>query len=173
MACPPINSALLLLFAFFPTAFFWESFFFSLLLCSLLLWVQKLENSFVPVILCCDTRLLLVILYRDNNLSSSEFHLVRVLLLLVFLLLLLLVLWSWFLVGLGIVLGKSLASVCFEFWHFVGVLGFFEGFFSDCFGLGFVYFLGYLCFTHCASLYVDSVFVVRDGCKKDCFVFLG
>ena len=68
----------------------------------------------------------------------------------------------------------QVTCVClFEFWHFVGVLGFFEGFFSDCFGLGFVYFLGYLCFTHCASLYVDSVFVVRDGCKKDCFVFPG
>ena len=37
----------------------------------------------------------------------------------------------------------------FECWHLLVFWGF-----SDCFGLGFVYFLGYLCFTHCASLYV-------------------
>ena len=95
---------------------------------------KELESSFVPVILCRDIPLLLVILYRDSNLSPSELYLVRVLLLLSFLLLRLLVLWSWFLVGLGIVLGKSLASVCFEFWHFVGVLGFFEGFFLTTLG---------------------------------------
>ena len=92
------------------------------------------------MILCRDTRLLLVFLYRNCDLSSSELHLVRVLLLLLFLLL-----------------------------GFVGSLVLV----SDLFGLGFVYFLGYLCFTHCASLYVDFVFVVRDGCKKDCFIFPG
>ena len=70
------------------------------------------------MILCRDTRLLLVFLYRDNDLFSLELHLVRVLLLLLFLLL-----------------------------RFVGSLVLV----SDLFGLGFVYFLGYLCFTHCAS----------------------
>ena len=44
---------------------------------------KELESSFAPVILCRDIRLLLVILYRDNNLSSSELYLVRVLLLFV------------------------------------------------------------------------------------------
>ena len=74
------------------------------------------------MILCRDTRLLLVFLYRNDDLSSLELHLVRVLLLLLFLLL-----------------------------RFVGSLVLV----SDLFGLGFVYFLGYWFFTHCASLCVD------------------
>ena len=65
--------------------------------------------------------------------------------------------------------GTCTFAIGVPFVAFVGSLVLVSGWF----GLGFVYFLGYLCFTHCASLYVDSVFVVRDGCKKDCFVFPG
>ena len=133
---------------------------------------KELESSFVPVILCRDIRLLLVVLYRDSNLSPSELYLVRVLLLLSFLLLRLLVDLNLVSVLFGHCFGQVVCVCCLN----VGTLLVFGGFlrgFSDCFGLGFVYFLGYLCFTHCASLYVDSVFVVRDGCKKDCFVFPG
>ena len=63
----------------------------------------------------------------------------------------------------------GMCTIAVPFVAFVGSLVLVSGWF----GLGFVYFLGYLCFTHCASLYVDFVFVVRDGCEKDCFIFPG
>ena len=79
------------------------------------------------MILCRDIRLLLVILYRDSNLSPSELHLVRVLLLLLFLLLRLLVLWSWFLICLGFVWVSRL-RLFVECWHLLVLWGFFKGF---------------------------------------------
>ena len=73
----------------------------------------------------------------------------------------LLVLWSWFLVGLGICSGQVICVCCFEFWHFVGVLGFF-GVFSDCFWVRVCVFFGLLVFLPIALL------VCRFG-----FVFVG
>ena len=85
------------------------------------------------MILCRDICLLVVILYRDSNLSSSELHLVRVLLLLLFLFVAFV--GSLVLVSnlFGLCLGKSLTTVCLAF---VGALGVTVGVESRFFGMG-------------------------------------
>ena len=170
-SCPPINSVLFLLFSFFLLHFPESSFFFfSLLLLPLLLWVKNFKRSFVPVISYHDIYLLLVILYRDSNLSSLELYLVRASLLLSFLLLRLLVHWTWFLVCF-----RQVACDCCWMLAFCWCSGsFFRVFFLTVLGLGFVSFLGCLCLT--VALFACRLWFIferRNVWQENCFICPG
>ena len=92
---------------------------------------KETRNFFVPAILCCDIRLLLVILHRDSNLSSSELSFGTCTIAIPFVAFV----GSLVLVSdlFGFCLGKSLTTVCLAF---VGALGVIVGVESRFFGMG-------------------------------------
>ena len=132
--CPPINSALCLLFGFF-LLHFPENFLLllHLLVLSFASLRKNLESSFVPAILYCD-----IIFCLRASFGTLIFALVVPFVAVVGVLVLVSDLF-------GYCLGKSLATVCWML-AFVGALGGFLRVFVDCFRLGFCEFFGMLVF---------------------------
>ena len=127
--CPPINSALYLLFAFFSTAFSWEPFFFLLLLRPLLFLRKETRKFF-----CTGDFVLRHSFAAGDFASRQQSFSFRALFGTCILAIcrsfccvcLLIELGFWFVWAL---FWASSLRLLFECWHFVGVLGFFEGFF--------------------------------------------